>query len=191
VIRQRTRATRRRAQIGVRGREAALVWIHKDSYAPTLLRLFVNGSLDRRWFATHTTTPPSSPAAAVPQARLRDAATATALRRRAGSVAASWRWASFGRLFFIGEILVEATRKPDETLKTLWNTAQLRNACRRGLVDTLAIRGLDYASRPCDHLTAYKVAASSGTMRLSDLSAVAPQLDVTGSKAHTAGFAPG
>jgi hypothetical protein len=119
------------------------------------------------------------------------AAAAAALRRRAGSVAASWRWAFFGRLFLICQILVEATRKPDETLETLWTTAQLRNACRRGLVKTLAIRGLDYASRTCGHLTAWKVAVSSGTKRLSDLSAVAPQLDVTGSKAHTAGFAPG
>lgn len=51
--------------------------------------------------------------------------------------------------------------------------------------------GSTYASQRCGRLTAWKLAASSGTKRLFDLSVVALQLYVTGSKAHTAGSCPG
>jgi len=74
-------------------------------------------------------------------------------------------------------------------------TVQLWKLCGRqpkGLVNQPGLfEGSTCASQRCGRLTAWKLAASSGTKRLSDLSVVALQLYVTGSKAHTAGSCPG
>lgn len=103
-------------------------------YAPAL-RLLANGSSDRRWFATHTrhsTSSSNSNSSTVnPSARCccyccccpAPACRIRSLCRGAGhlSVASSFN-----------NILVTATRKPDETLKTPmpWMTVQRMEAMR-------------------------------------------------------------
>ena len=130
---------------------------------------------------TQGTTPPSAAATAAPtpSTRLRDAAaaataaTAAALRRHAGSVAASWRWASFGRLVLqrhpgrrdtqAGRNLEDSKAMDDRT-----TMEAMRPAAQRPRQSAGSFRGLDLrlaTLRPPDRLETCSFFRDKATFR--------------------------